>query len=323
MTPQEIKHKQMAVGKFLFYARAIDNTMLHALNDIATSQDTTITLKAVTYFLDYAASNPRASIIYRASDMQLQIESDAAYLVCPHARSRAGGYHYLSNTAGTTFNGPITVIVKVIKHVMSSAAEAEVGALFMNAQEAIPLRKCLEDLGHPQKPTPINTDNATAQGIVNDTMKQKRSKAMDMRFYWVRDRVQQKQFNIRWQPGKSNLAEYPTKHHTGNHHQQVRPIYLYDPVSSPRTVQGCIKILGGEHKAMRAQCARTKKQVTWAPSMPKWKGHMDRQRCTPKGTPSTKSIHSLRVNYTSTRLLRSTRMLKTAPKGMRRLFSFY
>ena len=50
---------------------------------------------------------------------------------------------------------------------MSSAAEVEVGALFMNAQEAIPFRTCLEDLGHPQKATPINTDNATAQGIVN------------------------------------------------------------------------------------------------------------------------------------------------------------
>ena len=72
------------------------------------------------------------------------------------------------------------LITKAIKNVMSSAAEAEVGALFINAQEAIPFRKCLDDLGHPQMATPINTDNATAQGIVNDTMKQKRSKAMDM-----------------------------------------------------------------------------------------------------------------------------------------------
>ena len=93
MTPQEIKHKQRVVGKFLFYARAIDNTILHALNDIATSKDSQDTEKAVKYFLNYAASNPKASIIYRASNMQLNIESDAAYLVCPMARSRAGGYH--------------------------------------------------------------------------------------------------------------------------------------------------------------------------------------------------------------------------------------
>ena len=148
-----------------------------------------------------------------------------------------------------------------------------------------------------------------------------------MRFYWVKDRVQQKQFDIRWRPGKSNLADYATKHHTGNHHQAVRPIYLYDPVNSPRTVQGCIKILGGNpHKAMRAQHARTKKRVTWSPNMPTWHRHKDRQRCTPNYTPSTKSIHSPRINCTRlvrmnnyTKLQRSARVLKTAPKGMRRL----
>ena len=265
-------------------------------------------------------ANPKASIIYRASDMQLNIERDTAYLVCPQARSRVGGYHYLSNTVGTKFNGPITVIAKVIKNVMSSAAEAEVGALFMNAQEAIPFRKCLEELGHPQKATPINTDNATAQGIVNNTMKQKRSKAMDMRFYWVKDRVQQKQFNVCWRSGKSNLADYPTKHHTGNHHCQVRLIYLYDPVNSPRTVQGCIKILGGgnEHKAMRAR-AHIKKQVTWSTNMPIWKKLRGGQRCTPNYTPSTKTIHSPRINCTRLVRMDSARVLKTAPNGMRRL----
>ena len=126
MSQAEIKFKQRAVGKFLFYARAIDNTMLHALNDIATSPDTTSTNAAVKYFLNYAACNPSASIIYRQSDMQLSVESDAAYLVCPEARSRAGGYHYLSNNGHTTFNGPITVVAKIIKHVMASAAEAEI-----------------------------------------------------------------------------------------------------------------------------------------------------------------------------------------------------
>ena len=231
--------------------------------------------------------------------MQLNIESDAAYLVCPQARSRAGGFHYLSNHAGTTFNGPITVIAKVIKNVMSSAAEAEVGALFLNAQEAIPFRQCLSDLGHKQKATPINTDNATAQGIVNNTMKQKKSKAMDMRFYWIRDRVEQQQFDVRWRPGKTNLADYPTKHHTGQHHQKVRPIYLYDPDNSPRTVQGCIKILTGEQNenAMRAQeLARPhKRRVTWDPNMPSYKGQRYRQRCTPKHSPATKTILSPRI----------------------------
>ncbi|KAG7358989.1 hypothetical protein IV203_015578 [Nitzschia inconspicua] len=59
---------------------------------------------------------------------------------------------------------------------------------FQNGKEACPIRVCLEHLGHPQGPTPIITDNSTALGIANDTVKQKRFKAVDMvRFYWISD----------------------------------------------------------------------------------------------------------------------------------------
>jgi hypothetical protein len=74
-------------------------------------------------------------------------------------------------------------------------------------------------------------------------MKQKHTKAMDMRFYWLCNRVAQGQFEIYWEPGKNNLADYPTKHHSPAHHKRVRPIYLYDPKTSPRDMQGCVKLL--------------------------------------------------------------------------------
>ena len=154
--------------------------------------------------------------------MILQGDSDAAYLVCPEARSRLGGYLFLGNKSRTQFNGPLLVLAKVIKNVMASAAEAELGALYTtNAQEALPMRQCLEELGHKQPPTPLKTDNSTAQGIVHNTIKQKRSKAMDMRFYWLRDRTVQKHFHIYWEPGKHKLADLPTKHHPGSHHRRV------------------------------------------------------------------------------------------------------
>ena len=109
---------------------------------------------------------------------------------------------------------------------MASAAEAEVGALYMNAQEAIAIRNCLIELGHPQPATPMKTDNSTAHGILTGTIKQKRSKAIDMRFYWLKDRAEQGQFEIYWEPGKNNLADYPTKHHTGTHHGCDGPSHL-------------------------------------------------------------------------------------------------
>eukprot|EP00956_Cyclotella_meneghiniana_P031271 scaffold81716_cov13-Cyclotella_meneghiniana.AAC.1 len=63
---------------------------------------------------------------------------------------------------------------------MSSAAEAETGALFLNAKLAVPIRHTLEELGHPQGKTPIQTDNSTAYGIVNNKIQPKQTKAMDM-----------------------------------------------------------------------------------------------------------------------------------------------
>jgi len=120
---------------------------------------------------------------------------------------------------------------------MASAAEAEVGALYTNAQEAIAIRQCLIELGHPQPPTPMKTDYSTAQGICMGTIKQKQSKAINIRFYWLKDRAEQGQFEIYWEPGKNNLADYPTKHHTGMHHATARPIYLYNVEKSPTTVK--------------------------------------------------------------------------------------
>ena len=116
---------------------------------------------------------------------------------------------------------------------MSSAAEAEIGAAYYNAQAACPFRQTLIDLGHPQPATPLQTDNECAEGILRDTVKQKRSKAIDMRFYWLQDRVHQQQFNIYWKPGASNLADYVSKHHSPAHHKTCRPMYLHEPNNVP------------------------------------------------------------------------------------------
>ena len=123
----------------------------------------------------------------------------------------------------------------------------------MNAQEAVAIRTCLIEMGHPQPATPLKTDNMTAKGIIAGTIKQKRSKAMDMRFYWLKERYDQGQFDIHWEPGKHNLADYPTKHHPASHHKQVRPIYLNCEDTSPSTMQGCIEILTARDRAREAK----------------------------------------------------------------------
>jgi hypothetical protein len=240
----DIKRVQEVLGTLLYYARAVDSTMLAAIGSIATQQTngTQATMKAVTQLLNYCATHPDAVVRYFASDMILEIDSDASYLSAPKARSRAAGYHTLGYlpapvtdppTPARPRNGAINVLCTIMREVVSSAAEAELAALFHNGKEACPLRIALEELGHIQPATPIHTDNSTASGIANDTVKQKRSKAIDMRFYWIRDRVRQGQFVIYWKKGSLNRADYFTKHHATTHHQAIRSAYLHEPNGSP------------------------------------------------------------------------------------------
>jgi hypothetical protein len=124
-------------------------------------------------------------------------------------------------------NGAVMTISQIIKAVLSSAAEAEVGALFINCREAVPARHVLEFLGHKQPPTPMQTDNTTALGVVNQNV-MKKLKAMDMKYHWLRCRISQEQFRHYWKDGKSNNADYVTKHHPGIHHQATRPTFFTD-----------------------------------------------------------------------------------------------
>jgi len=109
---------------------------------------------------------------------------------------------------------------------MASAVEAEIGALYLNAREAVYLRQILVEMGHPQPPTPIQMDNTTAEGLVNHKIQPKWTKAMDMCFYWLRNREQRQHFWFYWRPGGGNLADYMTKHHAPAHHQKIRAEFL-------------------------------------------------------------------------------------------------
>ena len=132
--------------------------------------------------------------------MILRNHSDAAYLVELKARSRARGFFYPGNDNHQLINGSILILAKVIKNVVSSASEAEVAALFMNARLALPLWVALEEMGHRQPATELITDNITVEGILNGKIKQNKSKGMDMQYYWLRDRVSQGQFVATWKP---------------------------------------------------------------------------------------------------------------------------
>ena len=237
------KFIQRVNGKFLYVGRAVDSTLLTPLSAIATQQaaPTEETEKRAKQLLDYVASQEEAILTYKASDMILAVHSDAGYLNEPNARSRAGGHFFLSNNdPSPPNNGAILNVAQIIKSVMSSAAEAELGALYINAREAVYIRLILERMGHPQPPTPIQTDNSTAEGVINNKVQPKRTKAMDMRFHWLRDRETLKQFRFYWRPGRMNYADYWTKHHPAAHHRNFRPEIL-TPESALKALRESLK----------------------------------------------------------------------------------
>jgi hypothetical protein len=178
--------------------------------------------------LDYIATTEEAVLAYNASKMILAAHSDASYLSEPKARSRAGGHFFLSTNAKIPPNNcAILNMAHIIEHVMSSATEAELRALYIMAQEAVYIRIILEEMGHKQPPTPIQTtDNAMADAVINGKVQPKRTKAMDMRFHWLRNRECQQQFKFFWRPGKLNYADYWTKHHSATHHINIRKEFL-------------------------------------------------------------------------------------------------
>jgi len=237
LDPTGIKCLQSLIGALLFYCRAIDNTLFVALSSLASAQATAtnITAKDAIRLLNYCNTHPDAVLRYVASDMILHVHGDGSYLSEKYARSRAGAHLWLANHPNPSKevlnNGSLLDLAALIKAVMSSAAECEFGSLFLACKAATTIRTTLIEMGHPQPPTPVQVDNSTACSIANKTCKQIRSKAFDMRFYWVQDRIQQGHFHVYWAPGALNLADYHTKHHPVAHHIKMRPTYLHTATS--------------------------------------------------------------------------------------------
>lgn len=161
--------------------------------------------------------------------MILLAHSDASYLSESEARSRAGGHIYFGDNQNDTVpNAAISNISVIIPTVVASAVEAEYASAFITGQACTSIMHAAMDLGYPQHTIGITADNDCAVGIANNTVKQKRSKAIDMRYHWIRDQVKQRKISITWKPGATNLADFFTKAHPVHHHKAIRSRYVTD-----------------------------------------------------------------------------------------------
>jgi hypothetical protein len=182
----------------------------------------------------------------------MNIHSNKLYLTEPKSHSRACRHFILGwlpiDGEPIWLNRAFHMFYLILWFVVASATEVELGALFFNCQEGTMFCTSLEDLGHPQPQTPINCDNATN---VKNIIKQQHLGAMEMRYFWVANKVAQDMYFLIWHLGQENLVDYQSKHHPGVHHSVVRPYYLHEKNSPlvlpqamrPSTLKGCVGTL--------------------------------------------------------------------------------
>eukprot|EP00957_Ditylum_brightwellii_P159852 12167824-Ditylum_brightwellii.AAC.1 len=182
--------------------------------------------------LDYLHAYPNAKLRFDAGNMQLNADSGAAYLVFPGAKSCFAGHFYLQslpnalNNNGVPNNAPIHTKCRTIKSVVCLAAEAECGSIFYNSQTAIVIHRILEEIGHPQQPMKVKTDNATANSVVHASMRVKQSKSWDIEYHWPWEATIQEALWIFWDKGANNDVDCFTRHHPPSHHKVQRPRYI-------------------------------------------------------------------------------------------------
>jgi hypothetical protein len=189
LTAKKCLNIQKVTGAVLYYARTVDPTVFMPLNDIANEQKkvTEKTQVGIDQLLDNLETHPYTSIAYHASDMIMHIHSDGSYLSVSKVCSRLGGLFFCGDKPPKedTLNGSILNVASVINTVVVSEAESEVGACFQKSKSGAPLRVILIELSHTQPTTPLRTDNSTAFGILNNTIKKERINGHEVPFYHI------------------------------------------------------------------------------------------------------------------------------------------
>jgi hypothetical protein len=153
LSAKDVNKLQQLTGTLLYYARAVDPTLIMPINVLASEQSraTSVTADKVIKNFNYCNTHPETKIRHHASDMILHIHSDVSYLSGKEAKSRAGGFFYMgsrNNTVNRLTNGAILIISKILKHVMSSAAEQKLEQFYICQRRSSPSQNITRTRAH-------------------------------------------------------------------------------------------------------------------------------------------------------------------------------
>jgi hypothetical protein len=217
-------------GTFSHLARTARPDIISQVNEISQTQanPTTLTHKQVYQLANYLARYPKASCIMTATDMQLRCHYDDA--LRPHARHKAAAviYHANIKDAPETIGNVTEIMCKLPISCVASILEGEYCAGFLAGQIMYNHKVILEELGYPQTAIQFFGDNTTAVGITNDSMKIKKSKAVDKSFHWMRDKVRCGDYISSHIATTLNSSNIFTKSLAPkDHHREIKPFVRF------------------------------------------------------------------------------------------------
>jgi len=215
---------------------------MHKTNKLGFEQASTTEsiLPKARRLLEYAPAYPDSELVFCKSKIEHIVKTVASYNFRKRAFLVAGLLIYFGYTTNslqpdgtpTPENDAIIYCSVVMDVIISSAGEGEYDVGFIAAPHAVNARTIAKELGHPQPATPILCDNSFVRNLTTDSCKQRRSKVIDMRFHWLRDRVRQNKFAMVPASDKDILADIFTNTLSVKHFQRHIP-YLIQLTPQP------------------------------------------------------------------------------------------
>ncbi len=230
LTPLQRKELQEKLGVCRWIIDNVIPALTFALGRVAckVGNPTVQVLREVNRLIMHMAGTQNPAIKFKPTqNMQLGVFSDASFSSEQRSRSRIGGVLFIGglNKDNEPETAAIQVISEVSNIVADSAAEAEYIAVHAVMKRAVHIRYILEDLGFAQDTTIHRCDNKCAVGLANKTTNDKRTKHIHRRIHWVQDQTELSIFNVIWEPGSTNIADFFTKPMSKKEQEKMSQIF--------------------------------------------------------------------------------------------------
>lgn len=203
---KDVPYRQ-AVGSLMYLSIATRPDLSYAISVVSENLETPRSSDwcAVKRIFKYLKGTVDLGLLFKSDGCKdLHIYSDADYagdVVSRHSRT---------GTISVYSGGPLSWMSRKQRSVVLSTTEAEYVAASESSKELIWLKRLLGDMT-ALGTTSLLVDNASAIKLVKNPEYHKRSKHIDVRYHFVREKYLEGEMLVKHVPGKSQLADIMTK----------------------------------------------------------------------------------------------------------------